>query len=92
MVTTVVGSQESTVEVVVGTAYGMTTEIVSGLVEGDQVKIVSTSVRQGTGGTGGGRGQGGGNLQLPGGQMPQGFPAGGTFTMPGGGTFVGGTR
>lgn len=65
VVTKVVDGKEETVEVVVGTAYGMTTEITSGLVDGDQVKITSTSVRPGTGitdrGTGN-RGQFGGQM------------------------------
>ncbi len=98
VVTKVTGGMEETTEVTVGTAYGPTTEIRSGIVEGDQVKVTSTQVRQGTGtrGTGGTRGQGGG-FELPaGGAIPQGFPAGGTFTGGGGniggGAPTGGTR
>lgn len=90
VVTKLVGTAEETVEVVVGTTYGMTTEITSGLVDGDQVRITSTTVRQGTGNSNrgnGGRGQGGAFESPGGGALPQGFPAGG---FAGGGNFGGG--
>ncbi|MGQ0846857.1 MAG: efflux RND transporter periplasmic adaptor subunit [Sporichthyaceae bacterium] len=97
VVTKVVDGRESTVEVVVGVAYGPITEIQSGLVEGDQVKVTSTQVRPGMGaGAGnrgvGQRGQGTAAFQFPaGGALPQGMPMGGAFTG-GAATFGGGTR
>ncbi|SDC61004.1 efflux RND transporter periplasmic adaptor subunit [Nocardioides lianchengensis] len=75
-VTKVVDGEEVKTEVETGTAYGMTTEVVSGLVEGDVVEIPGF-----TRPTGGGEGDGG--QQMPdfgGGQMPD-FGGG---QMPGG--------
>lgn len=70
-----------------GTAYGMSTEVVSGLAEGDVVQISAFSAP--AGGQGGGQSgeqsgeQGGGQGGAPAGGMPGGLPAGGGF--PGGG-------
>jgi multidrug efflux pump subunit AcrA (membrane-fusion protein) len=88
----VAGRQVST-PVVVGTSYGLTTQIKSGLKVGEQVVV--TDVRAGIGagrtGTNGGTGTGGGTGQFPGGgtgQLPGGLPGGGAGT----GAGAGGTR
>lgn len=79
-VTRIVDGEEVRTEVETGTAYGMSTEVVSGLAEGDVVEIPGFSAPTGGGGEGGG-----GEMPFPGGQMPD-FGSG---QMPGGG-FPGG--
>lgn len=83
------GKQVST-PVVVGTTYGPTTQIKSGLKVGE--KVVVTDVRAGIGA--GRTGTGTGTGEFPGGgtgEFPGGFPGGGTGTGTGGGP-AGGTR
>jgi multidrug efflux pump subunit AcrA (membrane-fusion protein) len=66
-VTRIVDGEKVTTEVETGTAYGMSTEVVSGLAEGDVVEIPGFSGPAGGGGGGGGDRQG----QFPGGgEMP----------------------
>jgi macrolide-specific efflux system membrane fusion protein len=70
----------TTVEI--GEAFGMTTEVLSGLTEGDVVELPGFTTPTGGGGT-----EGGGNQEFPGGgQLPGGgqFPAGGTGQPPAG--------
>lgn len=70
-------------EVETGAVYGLQTEIVSGLAEGDVVEVPGF-----TRPTGSGSDSGGDDLQVPGGgQLPGGGmgPGGATFIMPGGG-------
>ncbi|HEY3603937.1 MAG TPA: efflux RND transporter periplasmic adaptor subunit [Sporichthyaceae bacterium] len=88
VVTKVVDGKDSTVPVVVGTAYGASTQVTSGLSEGDQVRVTVNRAGPATGNnnrtgnrTGGAGGFGGGTFT--------GGAGGGTFT---GGTFTGGTR
>jgi macrolide-specific efflux system membrane fusion protein len=54
VVTKVVNGQDTTVAVVVGTAYGASTEVTSGLVDGDQVRVTVNRARTATGGSAGG--------------------------------------
>jgi macrolide-specific efflux system membrane fusion protein len=65
-------------DVTLGEVYGATTEVTSGLAEGDEVQIPGFTLPSGGGGTGNGNGGG-----FFGGDGGGGFPAGGGF--PGGG-------
>ncbi len=69
----------------VGTVYGTTTEITSGLADGDTVQIPGATIPSGSGSTGNRNGSGGGNFPS-GGQMPD-FSnfGGGSGGFPGGG-------
>ncbi|MFC7494800.1 MULTISPECIES: efflux RND transporter periplasmic adaptor subunit [unclassified Nocardioides] len=68
--TKVVDGEEQKVEVETGEAYGMTTEVLSGLAEGDTVVIPGFQRLPG----GGGEGDEGGQQGFPGGgQLPEGF-------------------
>jgi RND family efflux transporter MFP subunit len=94
VVTKVVNGKDTTVPVVVGTAYGASTQVTSGLSDGDQVRITINRAGPASGNTNRGntnRGNGtGGNRQFGGGA---GGVGGGTFTGGnfggGGGTFTG---
>jgi multidrug efflux pump subunit AcrA (membrane-fusion protein) len=93
VVTKVVDGKDSTVPVVVGTAYGASTQVTSGLSEGDQVRVTINRAGPATGNTnrtgnrtGGAGGFGGGTFT--GGAGGAGGFGGGTFT---GGTATGGT-
>lgn len=86
-VTKVVDGEKVRTEVETGTAYGMSTEVVSGLAEGDVVEIPGFSGPTGGSGGSGGSGGGGGNRQgqFPGGgEMPDfgGMPPGGMGGAP----------
>jgi multidrug efflux pump subunit AcrA (membrane-fusion protein) len=80
VVTKVVDGKDTTVPVVVGTAYGANTQVTSGLSEGDQVRITINRAGPATGNNNRGNG---GNRQFGGGNF-----GGGAFT--GGGGNVGG--
>ena len=70
----------------VGTVYGATTEITSGLADGDTVQIPGVTIPSGSGSSTNNR-NGGGGLSS-GGQMPDfsgGVPGGGAGGFPGGG-------
>jgi len=82
VVTKVVNGKDTTVPVVVGTAYGASTQVTSGLSDGDQVRVTINRAGPATGGTR--NGGTGGTRQFGG---TGGF-GGGTFT--GGGTVTGG--
>jgi macrolide-specific efflux system membrane fusion protein len=86
----VVNGKDTTVPVVVGTAYGASTQVTSGLSDGDQVRITINRAGPAAGGTNrtGGTGRQGGAGGFGGGGTFTG--GGGTFTG-GGGTFTGGT-
>lgn len=88
VVTKLVDGAKVTTPVELGTSYGPSTQVTSGLADGDQVEVTVGAAGAGrTGGTGtrqNGTGGFGGDVPFPGG----GFPGGGTFT---GGTFTGGT-
>lgn len=77
----VVGGSDKTVPVTVGESFGATTQVLSGLSNGDQVRV--TFQRPGGTGSGGTRG-GGGQGGFPGGGQG-GFPGGGQGGLPGGG-------
>lgn len=82
-VTRIVDGEKVRTEVETGTAYGMSTEVVSGLAEGDVVEIPGFSGPAGGGAGGGGGGERQG--QFPGGgQMPDfgGMPPGGLGGAP----------
>ena len=83
----VVGSSTKRTAVVVGTTYGASTEITSGLKVGDKVQVTTLQTVRRTGGTGTGTRTGGG--EFPGGGA---FPGGGTGGFPGGGFPGGGAR
>jgi multidrug efflux pump subunit AcrA (membrane-fusion protein) len=86
VVTKVVNGKDTTVPVVVGTAYGANTQVTSGLSDGDQVRVTINRAGPATGNNNRGNG---GNRQFGGGGFGGGgFTGGGTF---GGGTFTGGT-
>ncbi|HVU73789.1 MAG TPA: HlyD family efflux transporter periplasmic adaptor subunit [Mycobacteriales bacterium] len=84
------GSSKVTTPVTVGTSYGPSTQIIKGLVAGDEVEVTTTfpgggTVRRNTNGTGRNGGGGffggnGGGASFPGGT----FPNGGTFFNGGG--------
>jgi macrolide-specific efflux system membrane fusion protein len=80
-VTRIVDGEQVETEVETGTAYGMSTEVVSGLEEGDVVEIPGFSAPAGGGSGEDGQQQppdfGGGQVpDFGGGQMPGGFPGG----------------
>lgn len=76
-VTVVADGTETRTEVETGTTYGMSTEVVSGLSEGDTVVVPAFTPPTGGGG-------GGGEMQLPEGFTPPDFSQ-----LPGGGQFEG---
>ncbi|GAA0637255.1 HlyD family efflux transporter periplasmic adaptor subunit [Sporichthya brevicatena] len=90
VVTKVEGDATRTVEVSVGSSYGTSTEVLSGLVDGDQVQV--TTITRPAGETRGGNRSGGGGQfggqfgGPPAGMMPGGaIPGGGMPGMPMGG-------
>lgn len=76
-VNVVVDGEQERRGVEIGSVYGASTEVLSGIAEGDVVEIITITGQRGTGNRGGGGG--GGDVQIPGGGR---FPGGG---LPGGG-------
>jgi multidrug efflux pump subunit AcrA (membrane-fusion protein) len=96
VVTKVVNGKDTTVPVVVGTAYGANTQVTSGLSDGDQVRITINRAGPAAGNNNRGNGStnrgNGGNRQFGGGAFGGGTFSGGTFGNGGfaGGGFAGG--